>query len=41
MALMMAAGMPMQPASRSLNLGNSVSAVVFEAWRQNGFAGGA
>ena len=33
--------LPMQPASRSLNLGNSVSAVVFEAWRQNGFAGGA
>ena len=28
------------PASRSLNLGNSVSAVVFEAWRQQGYAGG-
>lgn len=33
--------LPMRPASRSLNLGNSVAAVVFEAWRQNGFAGGA
>jgi len=32
--------LPMRPGSRSLNLGNSVSAVVFEAWRQNGFAGG-
>ena len=33
--------LPMQPASRSLNLGNSVSAVVFEAWRQHVFTGGA
>ena len=32
--------LPMRPGSRSLNLGHSVSAVVFEAWRQNGFAGG-
>lgn len=31
---------PMQAASRSLNLSNSVAIVVFEAWRQNGFAGG-
>jgi tRNA (cytidine/uridine-2'-O-)-methyltransferase len=33
--------LPMRPASRSLNLGNSVAAVVFEAWRQQGFPGGA
>jgi tRNA (cytidine/uridine-2'-O-)-methyltransferase len=33
--------LPMRPASRSLNLGNSVAAVVFEAWRQQGFDGGA
>jgi tRNA (cytidine/uridine-2'-O-)-methyltransferase len=32
--------LPMRPASRSLNLGNSVAAVVFEGWRQQGFAGG-
>ncbi len=31
---------PMLPGSRSMNLSNSVSVVVFEAWRQNGFAGG-
>ncbi|MFK8052355.1 MAG: tRNA (cytidine(34)-2'-O)-methyltransferase [Woeseiaceae bacterium] len=31
---------PMQPESRSLNLSNSVSVVVYEAWRQTGFAGG-
>jgi tRNA (cytidine/uridine-2'-O-)-methyltransferase len=30
---------PMQPNSRSLNLSNAVAVVVFEAWRQNGFAG--
>lgn len=30
---------PMQPANRSLNLSNSVALVVYEAWRQNGFAG--
>jgi len=29
---------PMQPGNRSLNLSNSVAVVVFEAWRQNGFA---
>ena len=32
--------LPMRPGSRSLNLGNSVAAVVFEAWRQQGFDGG-
>jgi tRNA (cytidine/uridine-2'-O-)-methyltransferase len=30
---------PMVPGSRSLNLSNSAAVVVFEAWRQNGFAG--
>ncbi|HTP40780.1 MAG TPA: tRNA (cytidine(34)-2'-O)-methyltransferase [Steroidobacteraceae bacterium] len=29
---------PMQPGNRSLNLSNSVAVVVFEAWRQQGFA---
>ena len=29
--------LPMVPASRSLNLSNAVAAVVYEAWRQNGF----
>jgi tRNA (cytidine/uridine-2'-O-)-methyltransferase len=29
---------PMRPASRSLNLSNAVSIVVYEAWRQAGFA---
>jgi len=33
--------LPMRPQSRSLNLGNSVAVVVYEAWRQNGFVGGA
>ncbi len=28
---------PMQPHSRSLNLANSVSVVVYEAWRQHAF----
>jgi len=32
--------LPMLSASRSMNLSNAVSVVVFEAWRQNGFAGG-
>jgi len=31
---------PMLPNSRSLNLSNTVSVVVFEAWRQLGFEGG-
>ena len=33
--------LPMQPASRSLNLSNSVAVAVYEAWRQLGFEGGA
>ena len=33
--------LPMQAGSRSLNLSNSVAVVVFEAWRQQGFIGGA
>lgn len=32
--------LPMLPSNRSLNLSNTVAVVVFEAWRQNGFAGG-
>ncbi len=32
--------LPMLPGSRSMNLSNAVSVTVFEAWRQNGFAGG-
>ncbi len=31
--------LPMQAASRSLNLANSVAVAVYEAWRQQGFAG--
>lgn len=31
--------LPMVTASRSLNLSNSVAVAVFEAWRQQGFAG--
>lgn len=30
---------PMRPGSRSLNLANAVSVVVYEAWRQLGFDG--
>jgi tRNA (cytidine/uridine-2'-O-)-methyltransferase len=33
--------LPMQPDSRSLNLSNAVAVVVYEAWRQSEFAGGA
>jgi tRNA (cytidine/uridine-2'-O-)-methyltransferase len=33
--------LPMRPDNRSLNLSNSVAVVVFEAWRQQGFAGAA
>lgn len=33
--------LPMLPDQRSLNLSNSVAVAVFEAWRQNGYAGGA
>jgi tRNA (cytidine/uridine-2'-O-)-methyltransferase len=30
---------PMRPHNRSVNLANAVALVVYEAWRQNGFAG--
>jgi tRNA (cytidine/uridine-2'-O-)-methyltransferase len=33
--------LPMRPDQRSLNLSNAVAVSVFEAWRQNGFTGGA
>jgi tRNA (cytidine/uridine-2'-O-)-methyltransferase len=33
--------LPMRPGNRSLNLSNAVAVVVYEAWRQHGFAGGA
>jgi tRNA (cytidine/uridine-2'-O-)-methyltransferase len=33
--------LPMQPGNRSLNLSNAVAVVVYEAWRQLGFAGSA
>ena len=33
--------LPMQSESRSLNLSNAAAVVVYEAWRQVGFAGGA
>ena len=33
--------LPMRPGNRSLNLSNTVAVAVFEAWRQNGFEGGA
>ncbi len=32
--------LPMMPQNRSLNLSNTVAVAVFEAWRQQGFAGG-
>lgn len=31
--------LPMRPDNRSLNLSNAVAVVVYEAWRQMGFAG--
>lgn len=31
--------LPMMPGSRSVNLANAVAVVVYEAWRQLGFAG--
>jgi tRNA (cytidine/uridine-2'-O-)-methyltransferase len=31
-------GIPMRPGNRSLNLSNAVALVVYEAWRQQGFA---
>jgi tRNA (cytidine/uridine-2'-O-)-methyltransferase len=33
--------LPMRAGQRSLNLSNAVAVAVFEAWRQNGFEGGA
>lgn len=32
--------LPMRPGQRSLNLSNTVAVVVFDAWRQQGYAGG-
>lgn len=32
---------PMAPNNRSLNLSNSAAVAAYEAWRQNGYAGGA
>ena len=32
--------LPMRPGNRSINLSNTVAVVVYEAWRQNGYAGG-
>lgn len=32
--------LPMRPDNRSLNLSNAVAIVVYEGWRQQGFAGG-
>jgi tRNA (cytidine/uridine-2'-O-)-methyltransferase len=31
--------LPMREGQRSLNLSNAVAVTVYEAWRQNGFAG--
>ncbi len=31
---------PMLPESRSMNLSNAASVILYEAWRQQGFAGG-
>ena len=33
--------LPMRPDNRSLNLSNTVAVVIYEAWRQNGYGGGA
>jgi tRNA (cytidine/uridine-2'-O-)-methyltransferase len=33
--------LPMRPGNRSLNLSNAAAVVVYEAWRQQGFEGGA
>lgn len=33
--------LPMRPDNRSLNLSNTVAIMIYEAWRQHGFAGGA
>ncbi len=32
--------LPLKPGNRSLNLSNAVAVLVYEAWRQQGFAGG-
>lgn len=32
--------LPLMPGNRSLNLSNTVAIAVYEAWRQQGFAGG-
>jgi tRNA (cytidine/uridine-2'-O-)-methyltransferase len=32
--------LPLRPGNRSLNLANAVAVAVYEAWRQNSFAGG-
>jgi tRNA (cytidine/uridine-2'-O-)-methyltransferase len=32
---------PMRPGNRSLNLSNAVAVILYEAWRQSGFAGAA
>ena len=32
--------LPMRPGVRSLNLSNAIAVTVFEAWRQQGYAGG-
>ena len=33
--------LPMRPGNRSLNLSNAAAVLVYEAWRQRGFEGGA
>ena len=33
--------LPMRPDNRSLNVSNTVAVVVYEAWRQHGYQGGA
>lgn len=33
--------LPMKPGNRSVNLSNAVAVMVYEAWRQHGFAGSA
>jgi tRNA (cytidine/uridine-2'-O-)-methyltransferase len=32
--------LPMRPGNRSLNLSNAVAVTIYEAWRQQGYAGG-
>jgi len=32
--------LPMRPGNRSLNLGNAAAVIIYEAWRQQAFAGG-